>query len=216
VKVIPTTSLAKTKEERKNLRRAVLEHGNTDSDAIEDKRQHSARQLIKLGETVNKLTRHRILMEEQGEKKIEEMRKQHADKRAEHAANPKCTPEWLAKFDQQSKDAIELESFQLSALIMDSELRTNGLSAQIMIIDALNLVVDCLSLREREEDDGKKVHVRITTPALLSDILLGVDDMNSKVDAMIEGFAKAESTIEESIQEPLKNKPIPSPNGVKA
>ena len=76
VKAIPTTSLAKTKEERKSLRRAVLDHGSTDADAIEDKRQHSALQLIKLGETVNKLGRQRILMEEQGEKRIAEMREE--------------------------------------------------------------------------------------------------------------------------------------------
>lgn len=223
-KGIPTTSLAKTKEERKNLRRAVLEHGSTDADAIEDKRQHSARQLIKLGEVVNKLNRQRILMEQQGEKKIATMRENIAIKRAEHAANEKCTKEWLSLWDQKMEAELEMESFQLAALIADSELRTAGLSAQIMAIDTLNLIVDCLSLRERvDTEDGKKVLERITVAAVMSDVLYGVDIMNDKVNEMAEGIGRVVDSMDKDKEldsnDPLlmRNKPIPQPPvGVKA
>ena len=219
VKAIPTTSRAKTKEERKSLRRAVLDHGSTDADAIEDKRQHSALQLIKLGETVNKLGRQRILMEEQGEKRIAEMREEFKVKRAVHEKNANCTAEWLKQWDAKAEATLEAESFQLSALIADSELRTSGLSAQIMLIDAVNMLVDCVSLREIVREDGTKHHIRTTIAAVDSDILLGVDQMNDKIDEIAKGISEVVQGMkqEEGTEQPTVNKPIPTPPaGVKA
>lgn len=220
-KAIPTTSLAKKgKTEKQKLRRSVLDHGNTDSDAIEDKRQHSAAQLIRLGQTVNKLNQTRVLIEDQGEKKIAELRESaKGNRKAWIERNPNGSQEQLAELDRRAEAAIENESLALSILLHDHEQRTAALSAQILQIDALNLIVDCLSIRERveEEEGGKKVLVRDSIAAMINDVAMEVTEMKATFLTLTEEIKKSNQENQATVTQnsPTINKPIPKLNGVK-
>lgn len=209
-KSILTTSLAAIRKSSKaEMRRRVIAHGSTDADDIEVKRQNCSKQLIKMNEVVSKLHRQRILMETSGEKKIEEMRQNFAEQRKK-AVEAGMDADKLARHDAIANAKIEEEAFSLSMLLTDYELKTAQLSCQIATIDTLNLIVDCLSCREEEEESGGgKVKTRYSVAAYLSDILNRVDDMETA----LENVANSENQPEE---EESKPKSIPlKPNGVK-
>lgn len=193
---ILTTSLsAPKKEAAKAMKRRIMDHGNTDCEAIEEKRQHCSRQLIKMADTVSRLNKQRILMEQNGEKKIEMIRSAIQMNREKLVAN-NPPPEKLSAFDLQAEKTIEEEQLALAMVLNDMEIKTMMLSANIMIVEGIGLLTDCVSLREViVDDDGKKQVVRNTVAGLTNDICVEIGEMRQAFDvaAAEENAANANS-----------------------